>query len=98
MDSYYERRELNIEDMLGNSVPPGLYAAGGFDVPLYRDKQDEFAHLEDIIIPIANGCAFGKLCLQPAKDGRCWMYSTVALTDTFLISMNKSDIFKMVEN
>ena len=26
------------------------------------------------------------------------MYNTIALTDTFLVSLNKNDIFKMVEN
>lgn len=26
------------------------------------------------------------------------MYNTIALTDTFLVSINKNDIFKMVEN
>ena len=98
LDSYFERRELNVDDAINNNVSPGLYAAQGFDIPLYRDKQNDFESLETIISAIVAGCCFGKLCLQPAKDGRFWMYNTIALTDTFLVSMNKNDIFKMVEN
>ena len=100
-DSEFEdedrQRSLNVEDLLQNSQSPGLFAASGFDVPILREKQN-FGVMETIITAIVNGCIFGKLCLTGSKEPRTWLYSTVALTDTFLVSFNKNDVFKMVEN
>lgn len=98
MDSYYEKRDLKIEDLINNAESPGIHAANGFDVPMQRDTQGDYACLESVISAIVSGCIFGKLCLQPSKEVRTCLYNTIALTDTFLISLNKNEIFKMIEN
>lgn len=54
--------------------------------------------METIISAIVNGCIFGKLCLHSSKEPRTWLYNTITLTDTFLVSLHKSDIYKMIEN
>ena len=54
--------------------------------------------MEIIISAIVNGCIFGKLCLQTSKDPRTWLYNTITLTDTFLVSLHKNDIYRMLEN
>ena len=54
--------------------------------------------MEVILAALVGGCNFGKLCLTPTKEPRKWLYSTIAITDTFLVSLHKNDIIKMVEN
>ena len=96
--SFNYKRDLRIEDLVNNAESPGIHAANGFDVPMYRDKENDYGCLECVISAIVSGCVFGKLCLQPNKEGRTWLYNTIALTDTFLVAINKNDIFKMIEN
>ena len=44
-----------------------------------------------------NGCIFGKMCILSEKGNRKWMYNTISLTDTFMVSINKNDVHKMVD-
>lgn len=98
MTSSEEDQDFRIEDVLNDTMSPGLKMAKGYDMPLLRDKYRNFACLETIMSAIVNGCAFGKLCLVHSKEPRTWLYSAVTLTDSFLVSMHKNDIFKMLEN
>ena len=93
-----DRPELTADEVLNSATSPGLLAADGFDIQLLRDKQDDFALLETVISAVVNGCVFGKLCLSNSKEPRTWLYNAIALTDTFIVSLNKNDVFKMVEN
>ncbi len=92
-----EERDLTIDDMLTSSVSPGIKAARGFDVPLLRDKTNNYECLETVISAIINGCVFGKLVQTQSKESGTWLYSTVALTDCFLLSLGKNEISYMVE-
>ena len=47
---------------------------------------------------LVDGCIFGKLCLYPSKEARKCFYSAIAVTDCFLVSLHKNDIYRMVEN
>jgi len=53
--------------------------------------------MEVVISAIVNGCIFGKLCLANSKEKRKWMYNTITLKDTFLVSLSKQDLHKMIE-
>ena len=92
-----ERRDLTISDLIQRGESPGIKAANGFDVPLLRDKADNFECLETVISAIINGCIFGKLVQNCSKEPRSWLYSAISLTDCFLISLNKNEISNMVE-
>ena len=92
-----EERDLTIDEMLNNTDSPGLRLAQGQDVPLYRDKQENYECLETIISAIINGCVFGKLVQTQSKEARSWMYSAVAMTDCFVMSLAKNEISMMVE-
>jgi len=72
--------------------------AGGFDIPMARDKYNNHDTLETIISVLVNGCIFGKLCLSNSKEPRTWLYNAITLTDSFVISLHKNDIIKMIEN
>ena len=61
--SMEEDYDFHIEDLLTESMSPGVRMAGGYDMPLTRDKYDNFKDLETIISALVNGCNFGKLCL-----------------------------------
>ena len=72
--------------------------AGGFDIPLNRDTYNNHATLETILSAIVNGCILGKLCLSNSKEPRTWLYNAITLTDSFVVSLHKNDILKMIEN
>ena len=94
-----EERELTIEDVLRSTDSPGFQMKqGGYDLPLIRDKQNNHTCMEIIVSAIVNGCIFGKLCLQSSKEPRTWLYNTITLTDTFMVSLHKNDIYRMLEN
>ena len=78
-------------------MSPGLRMATDYDIPLTRDKFNNNECLETIISAIVNGCVFGKLCLAYAKEPRTWQYNSITLTDSFVVSFHKNDIFKMIE-
>ena len=59
-DSDYE---FHIEDLLKDGMSPGLRMTTNFDMPLMRDKTNNFECLETIISAMVNGCNFGRLCL-----------------------------------
>ena len=92
-----EEYELNIEDLLADSMSPGLRLQVDYDMPMLRDKLNNQECLETTICAIVNGCNFGKLCLQFSKEPRTWLYNVVTLTDSFLVSLHKNDIIKMIE-
>ena len=69
-----------------------------FDIPLRRHKNsDNHESLEIIISALVNGCVLGKMCLQNSMEKRKWMYNTIALTDSFIISIGKEDIFRAID-
>ena len=68
------------------------------DIPLIRDKENDMEELETIISAIVSGCIFGKLCLQPSKEPRKWLYSTISIDETIVVSFHKQDILRMIEN
>ena len=69
-----------------------------FDIPLLRHKQsDNHESLEIIISALVNGCVLGKMCLQNSMEKRKWMYNTIALTDSFIMSIGKEDIFRAID-
>ena len=59
-DSEYE---FHIEDLLADSMSPGLRMRTDYDMPQLRDQANNFECLENIISAIVNGCNFGRLCL-----------------------------------
>ena len=93
-DSEYE---FHIEDLLADSMSPGLRMRTDYDMPQLRDQTNNFECLETIISAIVNGCNFGKLCLHHSKEPRTWLYNAVTLTDSFVVSLHKNDIIKMIE-
>jgi len=68
------------------------------DVPLIRDKHNNLASMEKIVTVLTNGCIFGKLCISNSDAKRTWLYNGVVLQDSFIVSLHKSDILKMIEN
>ena len=97
-DESFEYPELTLEDLVQPTSPGLRENEGSYDFPLMRDKHNNYECLETVISAIVNGCAFGKLCLQNSKEPRTWMYNMIALTDTFVVAINKNDIYKMVDN
>lgn len=89
--------DFHIEDVLNDTMSPGLRLAKGYDMPLLRDKYNNHNCLETIVSAIVNGCIFGKLCLANSKEPRTWLYNVITLTDSFLVSLHKNDIIKMIE-
>lgn len=89
--------ELQLEDLLSDSMSPGLRMQVDYDMPMLRDKHDAYKCLETTISAIVNGCNFGRLCLQYSKEPRTWLYNATTLTDSFLVSLHKNDIIKMIE-
>ena len=91
---------MQFEDLIYKAESPGLRTAAKYDFPIARDKTNNYDRLEAVMCALINGCNFGKLCLVPTstKEPRKWLYNAIAITDSFLVSFNKKDIFKMVEN
>ena len=92
-----EEYDFHIEDLI-NDESPGMRMAGGYDVPLLRDKYNNHEPVETIISAIVNGCLFGKLCLSSSKEPRTQLYNAITLTDSFVVSLHRNDIIKMIEN
>ena len=59
---------------------------------------NNMATMETIISAIASGCIFGKLCLQPCKEPRKWLYSSISIDETIIVSLHKTEILRMIEN
>ena len=91
--------ELDFHQMMTlGSDSPGTRGAQMFDLPLIRDKDNNYEPLETVMCALISGCYFGRQCLTQSKDPRKWIYNTIAITDTFMVSLHKNDILKMVEN
>jgi len=48
-DSYFDNRDMKIEQLVNEGVSPGLKLSSGYDVPIFRDKQGDFESLENVI-------------------------------------------------
>ena len=67
-------------------------------MPLYRDKQNKFAAMETLFGSIINGCAMGQMCFSYSKDPRTWAYSSITIADSYIISLHRDDILKVIDN
>jgi len=93
-----ELYDFTIDELFDDSKSPGLKIGEEVDIPLIRDKHNHLCQLETIISAITNGCILGKLCLIDSKHPRKWLFNAIALTDTIVVSFQKNDILKMIEN
>ena len=91
-------REMRIEDIINLNNIQGRGSIANFDIPLRRYKNSEnHDSIEIIISALVSGCVMGKLALQNSLEKRKWMYSTTALQNSFIVSINKEDIFRTIE-
>ena len=89
---------MHFEATLRNQESPGLKMVNNVDIPLMRDVTKNYEDLEVVLAALIQGCIFGKQCIYPSKEPRKCFYSAIAITDCFLVSFHKNDIFKMIDN
>ena len=70
------------------------------DISLFRDKDKNFAALEFLCGSITAGSAFGITSFGQHAGApiHSRFYSTSTIQDTFLISLNKADIERTIDN
>ena len=91
-----QERELQFDELEVSS--PVKWPLNTFDVPLYRDKLKKFAPMETLFGSIITGCAMGQMCFSYSKDPRKWSYSAITIADSFIISLHREDILKVIDN
>ena len=90
-------RVPTVDDILLAPESPTMASMVDYDYPVIRDLHNHFQPMEIVMSAIINGCIFGKMCILSEKGNRKWMYNTISLTDTFMVSINKNDVHKMVD-